>query len=808
MQKGILDREARRTEIFAQFFEQDIQEVAKDLQQLVDGDGLRDYLQSGKPEYLARAVHRAWFYSLHNPDFDKVRYIDETGKEIIRINQNGEIVPPDQLQNKADRPFFQKANGLPQGEFYISALDLNVEHGKVEVPYKPTVRVATPIFDATGKRRGIYIVNLLAANCVDRLLKLTPQYQQRLRILNAQGYWIKAAQPSDEWGFILPGRADMTLARTDPALWALISKDPQGQTAHNGGYFSWARIVPVKIAPGPQDTVIAEDAFLVIGSEISSEEWAAYFLGLKQTFAVVALVLLLVGSVTWIFFRARQEAQKELDRFFVLTRDMVCIAGFDGYFKRLNPAWMRTLGYTEDELLSKPFLDFVHPDDRSKTVSETVHLREGGEVISFENRYRCKDGSYRWLLWNARSVPKTQTIFASARDLTERKQMEETLRQNEEKTRLMIESIQDYAIFMLGPDGTIATWNSGAERIKGYHDEEIIGQHFSRFYPEDKIRENFPEKELLEAAQKGRVGDEGLRVRKDGSQFWANVVINAIRNSQGELLGFVKVTRDVTNRKLAEDRIQKLNEELKNRAVQLEAANKELEAFSYSVSHDLRSPLRHIHGFVELLQESPALKAEETSRRYMNVITKSTKEMGRLIDDLLTFSRTGRVEMHPKEVDMRLLLDDAISELRSDCEGRKVIWDIKPLPAVSGDPNLLHLVWVNLISNALKYTRPRPEARIEIGSVEQAPGHAGNETVFYIRDNGVGFDMNYASKLFGVFQRLHRAEDFEGTGIGLANVQRIIHRHGGRVWAKSQLDVGSTFYFSLPINPIQEVQNV
>ncbi len=243
-----------------------------------------------------------------------------------------------------------------------------------------------------------------------------------------------------------------------------------------------------------------------------------------------------------------------------------------------------------------------------------------------------------------------------------------------------------------------------------------------------------------------------------------------------------------------------MNEELKQRADLLELANKELESFSYSVSHDLRAPLRHINGFVELLQKSPALRQEETSRRQMGIIANAAKEMGRLIDDLLALSRTGRAEMHPIEINQREMIDQIIEDRALECSDRTVKWEIKPLAKVMGDPGLLRLVWTNLLDNALKYTRRREEATIEIG---QLPGdetkEGAGEAIFYVRDNGVGFDMQYAAKLFGVFQRLHRAEDFEGTGIGLANVQRIIHRHGGRVWAEAQPDAGATFYFSLPV---------
>jgi len=803
IKKGVLDREARRTEIFAHFFEQDIRSTIKDLQQLADGDGLQSYLLTGKREDLNRAMHRAWFFSRQNPDYDQVRYINEQGKEVIRINWNGDVVSAEQLQDKSNRPYFQKTNTLLQGQYYISVLDLNSENGRIEQPLKPTVRVAIPVFDVTGKKRGIYVVNYLVGNAIDRLQKFTPQYSQRLRILNPGGYWIKSAEPSDEWGFVLPERAEKSLARTNPFLWEQIESKPAGQTPYNGGYFTWSRIVPGSIVTGPSDTVVAGDPFLVIASEISAQEWGGYFAGLRLTFALVAMVLLFLLLVSWNFFRSRQQVQRELDRFFVLTRDMVCIAGFDGYFKRLNPAWEKTLGYTREELLEKPFLDFVHPDDRAKTVAESSKLTQGGETVSFENRYRCKDGSYRWLMWNARPLPDAQTIFASARDMTERKQMEETLRQGETRSRSIIESAHD-AFVSIDAEGRITDWNLQAETIFGWPHAEALGRYLHETIIPPKYRDrHVAGMKHLHDTGVGPVLNKRIELtalRRSGEEFPVEIAIWPL--PEGNKTTFHAFIRDITTRKEAEARIEKLNEETKNRAAQLEAANKELEAFSYSVSHDLRSPLRHIHGFVELLQGSPAIQTEESSSRHMKVIVKATKEMGLLIDDLLAFSRTGRVEMHPRKVDMRDLLDQAIHELEPEARGRKVTWDIKPLPTIGGDANLLRLVWVNLISNALKYSRPREEARIEVGHLEEKSSNG--ETVYYVRDNGVGFDMAYATKLFGVFQRLHRAEEFEGTGIGLANVQRIIHRHGGRVWAESQVNGGSTFYFSLPSNPVTE----
>jgi light-regulated signal transduction histidine kinase (bacteriophytochrome) len=247
--------------------------------------------------------------------------------------------------------------------------------------------------------------------------------------------------------------------------------------------------------------------------------------------------------------------------------------------------------------------------------------------------------------------------------------------------------------------------------------------------------------------------------------------------------------RDVTDYKQAQEAIRQSNE-------QLVSANKELEAFSYSVSHDLRAPLRHIDGFATLLQKHAAA-LDEKGRRHLATISESAKQMGRLIDDLLVFSHVGRSEMHRTAVNLEQLVKEVISGFRPDTEVRKIAWTIGTLPEVHGDPSMLRQVLVNLIGNAVKYTGMREESRIEIGS-RNSVYDQHDETVFFVRDNGAGFDMQYAHKLFGVFQRLHSANEFEGTGIGLANVRRIIQRHGGRTWAEGKVDEGAAFYFSLP----------
>jgi PAS domain S-box-containing protein len=349
-------------------------------------------------------------------------------------------------------------------------------------------------------------------------------------------------------------------------------------------------------------------------------------------------------------------------------------------------------------------------------------------------------------------------------------------------------------IFVRDMSDIISYWNRGAEELYGWREEEAIGKHSHQL-----LQTDFPipiEEVRAELLQTGRWEGELRKTKADGSRVVVASRWSLRQDDQGCAVAILETNNDITERKRREQDIQNLNQELAKRSTELESINKELEAFAYSVSHDLRAPLRHMAGYTELLHKKISSALDEKSNHYIMMMLESAKRMGNLIDDLLAFSRIGRTETQKTLVSLAQLVREALTEVRQDTEGRNIAWKIGALPDFYGDRSMLRLVLVNLISNAVKFTRTRPQAEIEIGC---ADGNS-DDLVVFIRDNGVGFDMKYVSKLFGVFQRLHQSDAFEGTGIGLATVQRIIHRHGGKVWAESAVDSGATFYFSAP-NP-------
>lgn len=471
----------------------------------------------------------------------------------------------------------------------------------------------------------------------------------------------------------------------------------------------------------------------------------------------------------------------------------------DGKVASWNAGAQRIKGYRAEEVLGRHCSIFYTREDIAggKPAHDLdIAVREGRH--SEEAPRVRQDGTLFYAKVTLTALRDAQGRLRGfgkvTQDVTGLRETIEALRQSEERLRLMVEAVGEYAIFMLDPDGRIASWNTGAERIKGYRSEEVIGQHFSIFYSDEDRRRGHPEYELEQARQHGSYGEEGWRIRKDGTRFWASVLLTALAEN-GRHLGFAKVTRDMTERRLAEEKLRELNEELERRVQQrtsdLMAANRELEAFSYSISHDLRGPLRALDGFSRLLLEMTAGKLNGQEQDYLRRIRGAAQRMAQLTDALLMLSRLTRMAIEPKLTDLSQLAAAVVSDLRHSAPNRDVEVVIAPDMQARVDVRLARAAFENMLQNAWKFTRDVSKPRIEVGA---APDDG--EMVFFVRDNGAGFDPALKAKLFLPFQRLHRAKDFEGSGIGLATVSRIVQRHGGRIWADAAPGRGATFYFS------------
>ena len=524
--------------------------------------------------------------------------------------------------------------------------------------------------------------------------------------------------------------------------------------------------------------------------------------------------------------KAAEEALREHQHFLRNITDHVpvLIAYVDrsGRYRFANAGHRQMYGIEPDQLIGK-HMNEVFATPVWQEIEPLLAAALNGEARQLEAWRR--DAAGRAVFVQVHYRPDTvdgitRGVFLQMVDITERKRIEERIHDmneeletrirvrsaelmaSEQRFRLMVDNLRDYSIFFMDTAGRITDWTDSAQRMNGYNPVQMMGRHYGLLLnpndPDAGIEE--ARRMLRLAASRGQHDMQTWQERRDGSRYWSHSVLIALRDNQGELLGYANVNRDMTDGKRLDDMMRNINDELEQRVVerteQLVAANRDLESFSYSVSHDLRAPLRHISSFVSLLHEHMADRIDEVGVRYLNTIGNSARHMSQLIDGLLAFSRLGRAAMNPVPVDMNGLVATVVNQIAHDTEGRVVDWLVAPdLPVVQGDALLLREVWTNLLGNAFKYTRPRERAIIDVSwQIDPLLGYT-----FAVRDNGVGFDSKYSQKLFGVFQRLHRATEFEGTGIGLALTRRIVERHGGTIWAESRLGEGSVFHFSLPI---------
>lgn len=503
---------------------------------------------------------------------------------------------------------------------------------------------------------------------------------------------------------------------------------------------------------------------------------------------------------------ARKAVEEVLARLAAIVQcsdDAIISKTLDGVITSWNPGAEKLFGYTREEALGQSVLMLLPPERSEEELQILAKIARGEKSYHYETVWVTKDG--RRIDVSVDSFPikddagRITGAAKIARDLTQHKLAQERLRRAEARNTAILQAALD-AVITIDRESIVHDWNAAAERMFGYPRAEAIGRNVDALIIPSTLlqvyRDGLAQYLILGAGSLiGRPIELTAR-RANGAELAIELGITPITGSEPPL--YTAIIRDISARKASEAEVRRLNAELEQRVrartAELEAANQELESFSYSVSHDLRAPLRHITGFIEMLQARAAPALDEESLRLARSIAESATRMTRLIDALLGFSRLGRADLRKTRVSLAALVRGAQLELRNEIRDRKIEWVRGTLPDVDGDPALLQQVMINLLSNALKYTRPREVARIEVGAKADL-----REVVCHVRDNGVGFDMRYADKLFGVFQRLHHPAEFEGTGIGLANVRLIVHRHGGRSWAQGTVNEGATFFFSLPV---------
>ncbi|HYE56441.1 MAG TPA: PAS domain S-box protein [Chitinophagaceae bacterium] len=513
--------------------------------------------------------------------------------------------------------------------------------------------------------------------------------------------------------------------------------------------------------------------------------------------------------------RKNEELRQSEQRYHKMVEEVeeyaIILLDENGNIQNWNKGAQKIKGYTRQEIIGKNFRIFYLPEDRSKGLPDKLLNQAVEEGRATHEGWRMrKDGSKFWgsiVITSLHNERGNVIGFTKVtRDLTDRKLAEdekdrhaeyllktnEELRRSEERYHKMVDEVQDYAILLLDKEGNIQNWNAGAEKIKGYRADEIIGKSFKNFYLAADRESGLPDKLLSTASEKGRATHEGWRVRKNGSTFWGSTVITALHDESGSIIGFSKVTRDLTDKKIAEDKLREY-------AHQLERKNEELQEFAYVASHDLKEPLRKILIFGDLMHQQYGNEPDTKLADYITRIREAAQRLMSLIDDLLQFSRLDNDTEEVELTDLNSIVAAVLADLEPLIHEKKAEVSVGNLPTIRVRPTQLRQLFQNLISNALKFNdKPVPQVWITSESVYQEVPPAGSFCKIVVSDNGIGFSNEYRERIFEIFQRLHRRTDYAGSGIGLAICKRIVEAHNGTIEAHGEEGKGATFVITLP----------
>lgn len=762
--------------------------------------------------------------------YDQVRFIDLKGEEVIRVNYNKrelEIVSPNNLQNKKNREYFKETITLNYGEIYVSKIDLNFENGKIEIPYKPVVRVSTLVKDNNQKIIGILVINYLASELLNNNKINSEGASNNLELLNESGYWLAGVEQEKLFGFI--NKNKNTYASIYAKVWNNIKSRKKGVIKNNDTYFIHQKFSLIDVFyedfKGVTHIKTTNNPELIIVSSISDEN----LLRLAKTkFQELIFIIIVFILVCVYVLRYLLKKQKELNYTNQLFEEAQNIAKIGVW--RLNIAEMKV--YWSDEVyrihevevgtvmdVSKG-IEFYHQDYRDtiqkaidKAISEKKSWDEEailitakgkelwvraigypvfdkGELRELRGLFMDIDDKKRAQLADVESKEKLKELNLELENLLGDKTKK--LEQTSHELIQHIELIDSATIISITDlDGTITHVNDTFCENSGYLREELIGQNHRMLNSKKHSKTFF--KEMYAALDDGlNWKGEICNKRKDGSLYWVSTFIAPFKDSLGKKSKYVSIRFDISLLKQQELALKKQAKKLELVNSKLDSVNKELEIFSYSVSHDLKAPLRALQGFSDNLHKKYIDQLDETGIRWLTFIKDNAERMNQLIIDILSFSRINRKDIDKKENDANRIVSEVIDRAKLIYKN-KLDLHISELPNSKADHSMIEMVWENLINNAFKYSSKNDTISIKI------EGFKDKEYTYYsIIDNGTGFDMKYYDKLFGVFQRLHANDEFEGTGVGLASVKKILEKHGGEIKAESTLGEGAKFEFKLP----------
>lgn len=755
--------------------------------------------------------------------FSQLRLISLNGDEIIRINnRNGSIehVTAENLQNKRFRYYFRDSLYLGAGQIYVSAFDLNIEHGKVVEPLEPTLRLGAPLFDLSGKKSGVIVINLLGTDLLAQLRQIGEQHQLDLYLANLKGYWLIGPDPDQEWGFVYPSREKYRFGLSFPETWnqlPLQSKDEVVAHFENGDLLSTSHFSLTQIIQGSTRLINTnhDNWTLLLRSSAQELQQIKHQIVLKMLPSFALLLLLLTGlsiRVAQLSSRQRQATenlQQREQQFFSLLEaapDAIIVSDAEGTIVMSNAQTEDLFLHARKHLIGQKIETLIperfHANHGAQRADYLRHPlpRNMGEGLELKAlRGDGKEFPVSVAL-NTLQGPQGQWVISAVRDMSESFRQSEQLHTLSQRLELAVNATQ-IGIWEYRTLSGQLIWDDRLKQLYGLT-KEFPDLDFESWI---SLVER-PDREQLRSAIHQAFQTSGelncrFRIRRPDTEEcrWleAKAIVRQIKSNG--LISMIGTQIDISEIVHTQHQLEQAVKQAGNHNHFLQLANADLEALSHSISHELRTPLRSLEGYSHLLQKNHQSKLNEEAQKLLQQIRESAQLMGQRIDDMLSLSRISQAELELKQVDLSALAQQCVEALQETYPERQIQINIQPRIHAWADPGLISIVLENLIQNAWKFTHNNPYARIEVGV---QPLEQGRE--FFVRDNGVGFDMKFKDKLFQPFQQLHDEPQFRGHGIGLATVKRIVQKHQGQIRVEAGINRGATFRFCLPEQALEQ----